>query len=89
MLYGAGLRIGETLSLTKADVNLQESVLLVRNTKFFKTRLVPIGPRLTSCLQSYIERRRHLPCPSEQESAFLCTRPTSSRRRTNVLSATP
>jgi len=46
LLYGAGLRIGEALALTLRDVDLTERIITVSNTKFFKTRLVPIGPRL-------------------------------------------
>jgi site-specific recombinase XerD len=58
LLYGAGLRLGEALSLTIADVNLSDSLLIVRNTKFFKSRFVPIGPKLTAVLQDYLNARR-------------------------------
>jgi integrase/recombinase XerD len=44
LLYGAGLRLGEALAFTVDDVDLPANMLVVRNTKFFKTRLVPIGP---------------------------------------------
>jgi integrase/recombinase XerD len=47
LLYSTGLRIGEALGLTIRDVDLAEGIVTVRNTKFFKTRLVPIGPKLT------------------------------------------
>jgi integrase len=46
LLYGAGLRAGEALRLRSCDVNLQDRVLSVWNTKFFKSRLVPIGASL-------------------------------------------
>ncbi len=73
-LYGTGLRIGEALSLTLTDVNLPESLIVVRNGKFFKTRLVPIGPRLRDTLQTYVQRRRQLPRPKGEDSAFFATR---------------
>ena len=73
-LYSTGLRIGETLSLTLADVNLPESLITVHTSKFFKTRLVPIGPRLCDILRSYAQRRRKLPCPQGEDSAFFVTR---------------
>ena len=41
------MRIGEALRLTLQDVDLADRVITVRDTKFFKTRLVPIGPKLT------------------------------------------
>ena len=43
LLYGAGLRRGEVLRLTVADVDLPNSLLTIRDTKFFKSRLVPIA----------------------------------------------
>ena len=73
-LYSTGLRIGEALSLTLADVNLLESLIMVRSGKFFKTRLVPIGPRLTDTLRTYVQRRRKLPCPQGEDSGFFATR---------------
>lgn len=73
VLYGTGLRISEALSLTLADVDLRESLIIVRDTKFFKTRLVPIGPRLTAVLYAYAKKRRQLPCPAGENSTFFAT----------------
>ena len=74
ILYGAGLRISEAIGLTVADVDIAEHVLSVRNTKFYKTRLVPIGPQLTSALAAYYEKRSTLPMMKNRDSAFLCAR---------------
>ena len=74
MLYGAGLRISEAIGLTVADINIAERMLSVRNTKFYKTRLVPIGLQLTSALMAYYEKRSTLPLLKGRDSAFLCTR---------------
>jgi site-specific recombinase XerD len=74
MLYGAGLRISEAIELTVADVNIAERMLTVRNTKFYKSRLVPIGSQLASVLTTYYEQRSKLLMPKGQDSAFLCTR---------------
>jgi integrase len=74
LLYGSGLRIGEALGLTLRDIDLVQRVITVRNTKFFKTRLVPIGPKLTRELASHIERRRQLPLPAGEDSALFTTR---------------
>src|SRR5260370_424140 len=57
LLYGAGLRFSEATRLTLADVDLTEAVLSVRGTKFFKDRLVPIGPQLTEVLVAYVAPR--------------------------------
>jgi site-specific recombinase XerD len=58
LLYGAGLRFSEATGLTLADVDLAEDVLTVRATKFYKSRLVPIGPQLATVLASYMPLRR-------------------------------
>lgn len=74
VLYGAGLRISEAIGLELHDVDLEQRILTVRDTKFYKTRLVPIGPRLTSALAAYIEQRSTLALPNGQDSALLCSR---------------
>lgn len=74
LLYGAALRISEAIGLTLRDVDLDVRVLTVRDTKFYKTRQVPIGPKLTLALSSYKAMRGALPLPQGQDSAFLCTR---------------
>jgi integrase/recombinase XerD len=74
LLYGSGLRIGEALGLTLRDVDLIQRIITVRKTKFFKTRLVPIGPKLTRELAAHIERRRRLPMPAGEDSALFTTR---------------
>lgn len=74
LLYGTGMRIGEALSLTLQDVDLGDCLITVRDTKFFKTRLVPIGPRLRVALMDYLSCRRALPLTAGVNSAFLATR---------------
>jgi integrase len=53
LLYGAGLRLGEALKLESADVDVPTRLLHVRQSKFFKSRLVPIGPKLARVLADY------------------------------------
>ena len=72
-LYGTGMRIGEVLFLRLNDVNLPESFITIKDTKFFKSRLVPIGPRLSNELSTYAQKRLQLPCLSGAESAFFAT----------------
>lgn len=59
VLYGAGLRISEALALRLADVDFSQAVLLVRETKFYKSRLVPMGTQLHTVLGQYATARRH------------------------------
>jgi site-specific recombinase XerD len=57
LLYGAGLRFSEATGLTLADVDLSEAILTVRDTKFYKSRLVPVGPQLAAVLATYMSAR--------------------------------
>ena len=73
LLYGTGLRISEALSLTLTDVDLTDSLLTIRNTKFFKTRWVPIGPQLNKRLVVYAKVRRKLHRRARNDSTFFAT----------------
>jgi integrase len=56
LLAATGLRISEALKLTIADVT--RDGLLIRETKFCKTRLVPLHDTAAAGLQRYLARRR-------------------------------
>ncbi len=53
LLYAAGLRISEAYTLRVGDVDWSEGTLLIRESKFFKTRLVPIRSDLLESLRRY------------------------------------
>lgn len=60
ILYLAGLRAGELLRLTQADVDFDAGILHIRHTKFDKSREVPLAPdlakRLVDCRTLVVER---------------------------------
>lgn len=58
LLYGLGLRVGEVTRLCDQDVNFERQVLSIRETKFYKSRLVPFGPRIAALLKAYLESRK-------------------------------
>ncbi|MBC7544691.1 MAG: tyrosine-type recombinase/integrase [Candidatus Sericytochromatia bacterium] len=57
LLYGLGLRIGEVSRLCLGDTDMDRCVLVIRQTKFSKTRLVPFGPRIAELLTGYLRLR--------------------------------
>lgn len=59
VLFGLGLRVGEVARLTRADVDLDRCLFVVRETKFSKSRLVPFGPCMAARLVAYLELREH------------------------------
>ena len=77
LYYGAGLRLSEAINLTRADVDLSGSVLTIRNTKFGKTRLVPVGPQLNRLLVQYDRTR---PKRRPADAPFFTTEGGSSRQ---------
>jgi integrase/recombinase XerD len=73
LLYGTGLRLGEALALTLDDIDLSNSYLIVRETKFFKSRLVPLGSDLAKVLNEYIAEKCN--CHAAIKTTFLfCSR---------------
>jgi integrase/recombinase XerD len=64
LLYGAGLRLSEALHLTHADFDVEQHLLVIRETKFNKTRLVPVGAHLFEILRNYTET--YCPTPTPQ-----------------------
>jgi integrase len=68
LLYCTGMRFGEPLRLTVDDVDLEQRVLRVRESKG-KTRLVPFRDDLARELERYHRAR---PSAAGREAAFLC-----------------
>lgn len=56
LLASTGLRVSEAIDLRFADVT--DDGLVIRETKFKKTRLVPLHPTTVAALDRYLERRR-------------------------------
>src|SRR5258708_38458845 len=67
VLYGAGLRVSEALSLTLADVDTRGGALRIRDTKNGEGRTVPGTGRPTPTLEGYIAA----PPPPPQSSDYV------------------
>ena len=59
LLASTGLRISEALALAPVDVDLTSASLTVRETKFRKSRLVPLHPTTVVALSRYVDARRN------------------------------
>jgi integrase len=57
LMYGLGLRVAEAARLCRQDVDLERKVLVIRENKFFKSRLVPFGPKIEARLREYLQRQ--------------------------------
>jgi integrase/recombinase XerD len=57
LLASSGLRVGEALRLDRRDINWSDGVLHIRQSKFNKSRLVPLSPSVLEVLERYAQLR--------------------------------
>jgi integrase len=66
LIASAGLRVSEALALRDGDADLTAGTLTVRQTKFAKSRQLPLHPSTLEALARYRRlRRRHIPASAE------------------------
>jgi integrase/recombinase XerD len=76
LLASTGMRVGEVLRLDRGDLDHSEGVLRIRESKFGKSRLVPLHASAVDALERYdYTRQRLLPDPST-EGLFVSLRGT-------------
>ena len=63
LLYCAGLRMGELARLTLGDVDMRAGTIAIRETKFYKTRLLPLSDSATAALGTLLAARRAAKVP--------------------------
>jgi integrase len=68
--YCAGLRVSEIARLNLGDVDLQVGRITIRETKFFKSRILPLAESVTASLREYLEARRRTRAPQAPESGL-------------------
>jgi integrase/recombinase XerD len=78
LLAATGMRTGEAIRLDRADVDWTEGVLLLRESKFNKSRYVPVLASTLGALERYARRRDQL-CPNPRDVSFFV-----SLRRTRL-----
>jgi site-specific recombinase XerD len=74
LLYGAGLRVGEAVALTLQGMDLGAAVITIRNTKFHKTRLVPVGLKLNQAMVQYAAQRNEAGHSQSADAPFFVLR---------------
>lgn len=68
LLYTTGLRRRELLRLALQDYDPQTYTLLVRESKFHKSRYLPLSPDASRELEAYLDARRQHPFPRREDS---------------------
>lgn len=71
LLYTTGLRIGELLRLVVRDFDPQQGTLLVRNSKFHKSRILPLHKDVVDELEQYLRLRRRRGFPVSPDTPLI------------------
>lgn len=86
LLYGACLRPSEGRHLTMKDVDLNQAVLCIQASKFYKMRLVPLGKDLNTALNQYVQQR-NLAYADDLDAPLFCFRDGRALSKSAVGSA--
>ncbi len=70
LAYCAGLRRSELARLDLDDVDFQSGTITVRETKFYKTRILPLTDSVLAELRAYIDARQRAGAPQNPESGL-------------------
>jgi integrase len=76
LLASSGLRVGEALRLDRGDVDWSDCVLHIRQSKFNKSRLVPLAPSVLAALERYAHVRDRETPAAASASFFVSLRGT-------------
>lgn len=75
LLYALGLRVGEVTRLRRSDIDFEHKFLVIRQSKFSKSRLVPFGPCVEAKLQRFLNHSEcHLGVNKPEHAVFSFSR---------------
>jgi integrase/recombinase XerD len=72
LLYTAGLRRGELVRLTLDDIESRTGVLRIRESKFHKSRMIPLSSGSGDELRTYLRHRLAAPFDTRGHAPLLC-----------------
>jgi integrase/recombinase XerD len=71
LLAASGLRVGAAIKLDRSDIDWDQGVLLIRESKFGKSRLVPLHPSTMQALAEHARLREELQRRPKEASFFV------------------
>jgi len=71
LLFATGIRRGELLRLTMGDYDRRDSTLLIRETKFYKSRLLPLNRDIADEMDRYVHARAQRKLPVSSGTALI------------------
>jgi integrase len=73
--YFLGLRPGETVKLCLSDIHFEHhNYALIKETKFYKSRIVPFNKQVASLLKGYMQWRKKNHLPEDPDASLFMTR---------------
>jgi integrase/recombinase XerD len=76
LLASTGMRVGEALRLDRGDLDHSEGLLRIRESKFNKSRLLPLQPSTVDALERYDRTRQQLSPEPSTDSLFVSLKGT-------------
>jgi integrase len=73
LLAVTGMRVGETIRLDRDDVDADHGVLVIRNSKFGKSRELPLHPSAVDALRRYLRRSDRPRSAANTPAVFIST----------------
>jgi integrase len=58
LIAATGMRLSEATRLDDADADLDEAIITIRDSKYGKSRRIPVDATVVAVLRDYLERRR-------------------------------
>jgi integrase/recombinase XerD len=71
LIAATGIRVGEAVRLDDADADLDERMITIRDSKYGKSRRIPVDATVTAALGDYLDRRRALRPAPKAPALFL------------------
>jgi len=68
LLYTTGMRFSEVMNLRLKDIDWSEEKICIRETKFFKSRLVPLSHSTAKELKTYLQLSKRSGFPTTSET---------------------
>lgn len=71
LLFTTGIRLGELLRLTLGDIDRRNAALLIRESKFHKSRLLPLNDDIAEEIERYLRARARKKLPLSADTALI------------------
>lgn len=82
LLYSTGMRRSELLTLTVSDYDPKEDTLLIRDSKFHKSRVLPLHRDMAEEINCYFQLRRKCHLPMSPDTPLIWNRISGGRAYT-------